>query len=70
MGVCTLVASPLMLHGSGWLSPCAPCQSSQFLNVIGPDATKVGTDYNVSVAVISDCETHVSAICPPQVAWH
>ncbi len=34
----------------------------------GPDASKVGTDFNVSLAVLMESETKLAAVCAPQVS--
>ena len=45
----------------------APLQGKQVLSICGPDATKIGVDFNVTLAVLSDPQTGLSFTCPPQV---
>ena len=39
------------------------------LTLAGPDASKVGCDFNVTISIVSEPESGLSAHCPPQVRW-
>lgn len=44
-----------------------PSQDAQCITLCGPDATKIGSDFNVSLTVCSDGASGFSAFGPPQV---
>ncbi len=44
-------------------------QDKQHLCICGPDGSKVGTDFNVSMAVIMEPTTSKAAFCFPQAPW-
>ena len=43
-----------------------PHQGCQFLSFSGPDASKVGTDFSVTLGVVMSAEAKVAAHCYPQ----
>ena len=48
-------------------SHVTPRQDAQCLSLCGPDASKLGTDFSVSLSVCSEPSSGFSAFCPPQV---
>eukprot|EP00959_Pyramimonas_sp_CCMP1952_P294024 6149626-Pyramimonas_sp.AAC.1 len=47
-------------------SSARPAQGAQVLSVAGPDATKIGSDFAVMMAVMLEPKSKLACICLPQ----